>query len=216
MATADKLACLVLSAAGLGGGPGGRQCGCGLFPFLGQLGAPGAGTALARGSCSRCLQAPGWNELGVGVSTGVLGCGLDYFIFWCSYYILSVQKLHKVSIPYLQHPLPREATSDVRLVGAQANTYVYISAMLPGAATPGTCMRVSWARVPVSQSMPWSTCVAFSLAASSACVQPSAWHALFHPLSPRPISLLSVCLCSAGSFSPSKSQLNCPPSGSSP
>lgn len=63
MATADKPGCLVLSAGDWGRpelSPGGRQCGCGLFPFLGRLGAPGAGTVL------QPLREARWKELARG------------------------------------------------------------------------------------------------------------------------------------------------------
>lgn len=53
--------------------------------------------------------------------------GLDYFIFWYRYYIPTVQKLHRISNPFLQHPLPQCLPQKTTVVYKQ----IYACSSLP-------------------------------------------------------------------------------------
>lgn len=204
MATADKPACLVLSASGLGGGPGGRQYGCGLFPFLGQLGPPRLRRPLPGGSCSYCLQAPGWNELGVGEQPHVCTVvGFNYFIFGVGIIFSQFKSsIGFLSLSTASAPpgLSPEAATIVRWAGLQ--TALGSLPPAPGCGGAG----VSWVHVPAFLGTPSSACATFPPGPPAV---PTG-----HSLRPPPPHTLLSLFEHSSSFS--RPQFKRPPSGNPP
>lgn len=112
---------------------------------------------------------------------------LDLFIFWCRYYILSVQKLHWIFIPYLQHPSLHSSQRQWLLEDLWVYQQVYVCISWPHCPGyhPQPLSEVAKVRVPKALDTPWSTGATLSLTTRKAQVilsmcHSSAWCPLYH------------------------------------